>query len=74
MYAAWDTQDTDSYCLCCGAACHSISGNNEINIKGKAVRLCDNCFCAMQSDTHCEHSRVVAKLIHYSVNVNVNAM
>ena len=70
MYAAWDTQDTDSYCLCCDAVCHSISGSNEITIKGKAVRLCDNCFCAMQSDTSCMHSRVVSKLIHYSVNVN----
>ena len=73
MYAAWDTPDTD-YCLCCEVVCHSISGSNEIVIKGKAVRLCDTCFCAMQSETNYMHSRVVAKLIHYSVNVNVNAM
>ena len=73
MYTAWDTPDTD-YCLCCGAACHSITGSNEVTIKGKAVRLCDDCFCAMQLVSDCMHSRVVAKLIHYSVNVNVNAM
>ena len=68
MYAAWDAPDTDSYCLCCGVVCHSITGSNVVVIKGKDLRLCDDCFCAMQSDTSHLHSRVVSKLIHYSVN------
>ena len=67
MYAAWDTPDTD-YCLCCGVVCHSITGSNVVAIKGKAVRLCDVCVGAMQSVTSGLHSRVVARLIHYSVN------
>ena len=67
MYNAWDTPFTD-YCLCCGIVCHAFTGSNEINIKGKAVKLCDDCFCAMQADTGYLHSKVVSRLIHYSVN------
>ena len=70
IYTAWDAPDTDSCCLCCGVVCHSFSGNNVLVIKGKDVRLCDACFDAMQSVSDYMHSRVVSKLIHYSVNVN----
>lgn len=69
MYTAWDTPDTD-YCLCCGSSCQLYCGSNEIVIKGKAVRLCDVCFGAMQSTDIGLQSRVVSRLIHYSVNVN----
>ena len=67
MYNAWATPFTD-YCLCCGVVCHAFTGNNEINIKGKAVRLCDDCFYTMKTDTGYLHSKVVSRLIHYSVN------